>query len=465
VAAAARCGLSRVLCFDMGGTSTDVARCDGEVPWVHEHRVGGARLLAPAVAVETVAAGGGSLCRFDGHRLLVGPESAGARPGPACYGAGGPLCLTDVNLLLGRLHPQRFEIPLWPAAAERACARLEGELAAAGLATPREELLAGLLRIADERMAEAIREISVRQGYDPRAYALLAFGGAGGQHACAVAELLGIDTVVLPPDAGLLSALGLGAARLERVVSRQVLLPLAAAGERLASWLEELMGEARAAVEAQGVPPAAVEVARAVAELRWSGQESVVEVPLVVESLGAGGGRGRARRAHHRAPAAADLGGGGAGLAAAFAARYRELYGYLPAARQPELVALRVAAAGPGALPARRLGTPAGLGAGASRAAAAEAGSGGRRGVGMVRRRAWFGRWRRVPVRERDTLAAGAMLRGPALVVEAHTTCVVTAGWEASVDRSGALLLRRRSPRRAAARPAEGAQRTGGASR
>ena len=227
-------GATRLLTFDMGGTSTDVARYDGDFSYVFEQRVGAARLLAPALAVETVAAGGGSRCWFDGRRVRVGPESGGARPGPACYGAGGPLCLTDVNLLLGRLDPRRFQIPLDVAAAARAFEALRGEVrAATGEDAAAEALLAGFLRIADERMADAIREISVRQGYDPADHSLLAFGGAGPQHACAVAALLGIGRVIVPADAGLLSAVGLGAATIERFAVRQVLLPLTAVAAEL----------------------------------------------------------------------------------------------------------------------------------------------------------------------------------------------------------------------------------------
>ncbi len=195
----------------MGGTSTDVARWDGDFEYLFEHRVGDARLVAPALALETVAAGGGSVCAFDGERLTVGPQSAGAHPGPASYGAGGPLTVTDVNLLLGRLDPERFGIPLDRTAAEAAAA----ELAEAVGLMDREvaqgsthETLAGLLEIADLRMADAIRTISVRRGYDPSRYALVAFGGAGAQHACAVAELLGVQSVVVPEDAGLLSGPG-----------------------------------------------------------------------------------------------------------------------------------------------------------------------------------------------------------------------------------------------------------------
>ena len=397
--AARRSGLARVLGFDMGGTSTDVARWDGALPWVFEHRVGDARLLAPAVAVETVAAGGGSICSFDGRRLRVGPESGGARPGPACYGAGGPLCLTDVNLLLGRIDPSRFEIPLDVAAAERACTELEVRLAAAGEGVPRERLLAGLLRIADERMAEAIREISVRQGYDPAGYALLAFGGAGGQHACAVAELLGIATVAVPPDAGLLSALGLGVARLERVASRQLLRPLDDVGDELPALFAGLTGEATAQVIAQGVRAEDVAVERRLAELRFVGQESTLEVGWE----------------------------DGASLADGFAARYRELFGYLPEARPVEVVALRAAAATqprldepPPAPPRREAPAPA------------------------AQRRVWLGgRWRRVGVYDREALPPGTTLDGPALVLERHSATLVDRGWRLEVDGAAALVLHR----------------------
>ena len=397
--AARRSGCARVLTFDMGGTSTDVARWEGALPWVFEHRVGDARLLAPAVAVETVAAGGGSICSFDGHRLRVGPESGGARPGPACYGAGGPLCLTDVNLLLGRIDPSRFEIPLDVAAAERACAALEMGLAGAGESIARERLLAGLLRIADERMAEAIRQISVRQGYDPAGYALLAFGGAGGQHACAVAELLGMGAVVVPPDAGLLSALGLGVARLERVASRQVLRPLAEIGDELPRSFAELGAEASAAVAAQGATLDEIAVERRLAELRFVGQESVVEV-------------------------AWDE---GSSLADDFAVRYGELFGYLPEARSVEVVAVRAAAAARPVLealppaPARR-----------------------KPPLPAARRRVWLGgRWRRVPVYDRGALPPGSAVAGPGLVLERHSATLVDREWRLSVDGAAALVLRR----------------------
>ena len=227
-------GVDRVIAFDMGGTSTDVARFDGDFEYVFEHRVGPVTLAAPALAIETVAAGGGSICRVEQGRLAVGPQSAGADPGPASYGVGGPLSLTDVNLLLGRLVPDRFPIPIDMEAARVRFDELRVELEmSVSDAGDDEEILEGLLRIADERMAEAIRHISVRKGIDPAGYSLVAFGGAGGQHACRVAELLGIEEVLLPGDAGLLSAKGVGHAVIERFAQREILRPLQEVGRRI----------------------------------------------------------------------------------------------------------------------------------------------------------------------------------------------------------------------------------------
>jgi 5-oxoprolinase (ATP-hydrolysing) len=391
--AARRSGFERVIAFDMGGTSTDVARFDGDYEYLYEHRVGDAHLVAPALAIESVAAGGGSVCAFDGRQLKVGPESGGAYPGPACYGAGGPLTLTDVNLLLGRLEPSRFEIPIHAEAAGEAFAAL-----AAVVAAPSPEaLLAGFLDIADERMADAIRTISLRRGYDPAAYALLAFGGAGGQHACAVAALLGVGTVLVPPDAGLLSAAGLGAAAVERFAQRQVLAPLAEVAPRLAGWLGELAAEAAAAVAAEGVEPGEVEVRRRLVDLRFSGQESSLEV-------------------EYRE---------GIDLGEAFAAAYRALYGYAPEARPVEVAALRAVASAP-APPVETPGPEPGA----------------RAAVAAGHRRAWFaGAWREVPVYDREDLSPGARLDGPALVVERHSTAVVAPGWRGRVDAAGALVL------------------------
>jgi 5-oxoprolinase (ATP-hydrolysing) len=391
-----RSGFGKVVAFDMGGTSTDVARWDGDFEYLFEHRVGDAHLVAPALAIESVAAGGGSLCGFDGVQLKVGPESAGAWPGPACYGAGGPLTLTDVNLILGRLDPGRFEIPLDPGAADRA---LETVRAGMGEEAPdREAVLAGFLEIANERMAEAIRSISLRRGYDPADHALVAFGGAGAQHACALAGLLGIGSVLVPADAGLLSALGLGAAVVERFAHRQVLEPLDRVRERLAGWLVEMGREAAAAVMAEGIAAEEVEVRRRILNLRFAGQEAT----LAVE--------------HEEGRSIED----------AFAATYREIYGYAPEGRAIELESIRVAASS----------RPVTDAAPAPPAGPFEA-------VSAGTRRSWFGTWREVPCFDRSVLRPGASFRGPALVFEAHSATVVEEGWRGAVDGAGNLVLGR----------------------
>ncbi|HWM92085.1 MAG TPA: hydantoinase/oxoprolinase family protein [Thermoanaerobaculia bacterium] len=377
-----RSGFSRIIAFDMGGTSTDVARYDGDFEYLFEHRVGDAHLVAPALAVESVAAGGGSICGFDGAQLHVGPESAGAWPGPACYGAGGPLTLTDVNLLLGRLDPNRFEIPLDAGAAERA---LEG------LGEEREALLEGFLEIANERMAEAIRSISLRRGYDPAEYALVAFGGAGAQHACALAELLGIRHVVVPRDAGLLSALGLGAAVVERFAHRQILEPLAKVEDRLSGWLDELGREAAGAVAAEGIPGV---VRRRIVNFRFMGQDEALPIE-------------------------------GEPFEEAFAAAYREIYGYAPEGRAIEVESIRVVASSA----EEELS-----------AETAEAVATGTAVSGI--RRCWIGgSWSEVAVYDRAQLGPEDLFPGPALVFESHSATMVAGGWQGRVDGAGNLVL------------------------
>ena len=308
------------------------------------------------------------------------------------------------------MAPERFEIPIDLGAAEATLGALLEEMAAAGLeaeAADPERVLAGLLAIADERMAEAIRAISVRRGYDPAVHALVAFGGAGAQHACAVAALLGVSTVLVPPDAPLLSATGLEAARVERFAEDQVLESLE--GVDLPSRLTVLSRQAVAAVEAQEPHAGPVTVRRRLARLRLAGQETSLDLEIP-RSEGADEAR---------------LSGE---LRTAFAERYQEVYGYRPAARDVELESLRVVASTPGnpwtppaeATPVQA-GTPAG------------------------RQRVWVGGWQEVAVYGREDLEPGAFLDGPALVVERHSTTVVHPGWRLSRDGAGTLVLRWRS--------------------
>ena len=208
------------IAFDMGGTSTDVARFDGQFEYQFSQQIGNAHIFSPSLAIETVAAGGGSICFFDGYKLSVGPESAGSTPGPACYGADGPLTITDVNLLLGRLDATQFSIPIFPNKSEL---KLQKLLQLSDNQLSREEILEGFRAIANEKMAETVRKISVSKGYDTTNYALVAFGGAGGLHACGIAKLLNINTILLPKDAGILSAFGISKARIERFVEASIL--------------------------------------------------------------------------------------------------------------------------------------------------------------------------------------------------------------------------------------------------
>ncbi len=259
--AAASVGHQRIITFDMGGTSTDVARIEGgKSGYRFTQNIEGMSLLAPCVAIETVAAGGGSICEWTASGLAVGPRSAGSFPGPACYGKGGPLTITDVNLLLGRFDPLRAPIPLDVAAAE--CA-LDALIAEMGGDLSREELLHRLLDLAVEHMADAIRRISVSEGYDPTEYALLAFGGAGPQHACAVASKLGMRTILVPKHAGILSAVGLHGAVPETISERQVLRALDEVVGSVHQWIQEMAGEGQRTC---------------VAELRLRGQDVPIQI-------------------------------------------------------------------------------------------------------------------------------------------------------------------------------------------
>lgn len=399
-----RAGTDQVLALDMGGTSTDVARCDEGPEIVEEHQVGTTRLRSPALAIETVAAGGGSICQAGADGLQVGPASAGAEPGPACYGAGGPLTLTDVNLLLGRIDPARFEIPLDRTAAR---ARAEEELGSAralpGPSPSLEELLEGFLKLANDRMADAVRRISVRKGYDPAEYALVAFGGAGPQHACELADRLGIRRVLVPADAGVLSAVGLGHAVVERFAVREVLKPSTElAGDLLGDLLDELTREARLGVVEEGVPETQVEVSARTAHLRYRGQESTlpISLPGSVDELGLQA----VLEDFHRA--------------------YEAVFGHRIQGREVEVESVRVTAA------ARR-----------------ETGSALPRPQPISApeapcERSWFeGRWQKVSVWDAEALEAGMTLGGPGLVRGSHTSVVLPPGWDGLVLADGTLDL------------------------
>ena len=403
VATGRAAGFSRLIGFDMGGTSTDVSLYDGAYPRRTELVVGGVHLALPALDVHTVAAGGGSVLRFADGRLAVGPDSSGAVPGPASYGRGGPLSLTDCHVLLGRLVPSRLPSAFGPGGdapldvgvvRERFAALAAAIGAATGSTTAAEAVAEGFLTVAVDTMANAIKHVSLQNGQDPAHFALACFGGAGPQLACRVAEALDIATIVIHPLAGVLSAVGIGLAEPRSVRRGTLGAPLDAAGVAAAATLAaELAAQARA-----GLGGTAEAGRRTLAEIRSA--DSEVALPVELE-----------------APAA---------MAAAFVAEHARRFGFRPAEGNAFVIAaVSVELIGHG--------TIAELGATAPVAAS--------RGP-AERTRAWFdGALRDVPIVERAALAAGARLDGPAIVFEATSTTVVEPGWSAEHRAGGELVL------------------------
>lgn len=391
----------RAIGFDMGGTSTDICRWEGQFEYEHETEKAGVRLVAPMLSIETVAAGGGSICGFDGYRLTVGPESAGADPGPACYGAGGPLTVTDMNVLLGRVIPERFPFPLdLDALHQRVTERLEEIRRANGTVYTPEELAGGYLRIANLHMAAAIRRISVAKGYDPRQYALVAFGGAGAQHATAIAEALGMTRIIIHPMAGIMSAWGMESATICRFADRGLVMELD--GETRASleniyteMTDNLAGE----LAREGVTGAQLAQPTRLADMRYKGQGTSITVTE---------------------PEDGDL-------RAAFEKLHKQLYGYTFPRRTVEVVSLRV-----------ELGerTP----------DANSIADDGRTNVVTPAQSAMvtFGdKQRRTAIIDRSEMKPGDVIPGPALVTEDTSVTVVEPGWQVRRSSRGDLELDR----------------------
>ncbi len=394
---ARRAGFAKTITFDMGGTSTDVSRFDGQFELQHETVRAGVRIASPILAIETVAAGGGSVCSFDGQRFLVGPESAGSHPGPACYGRGGPLTVTDANVLLGRVPVRHFPFRRDAEAVRVGFEALADAVRdATGRAMGLHEIADGFVRIANESMAAAVRRITIERGVDPSAYALTSFGGAGGQHACAVARLLGIETVVVPGRAGVLSAYGIAIADVKRFVERAVHSEY---GPRLAGELEDFFSEMEregfALLEAEGIPSSRVLCDRWI-DARYAGEGGVLTVP------------------------AADF-------AVAFERLHRQRFGYIHDDRAIEVVSLRVEAVG---------------------------GSEDREAFRVCHNTdtlstpsdemadVWFdGRPRACRILDIGALRCGELIDGPAVIAHATSTTVIDPGWSAEVGEAGDLLL------------------------
>jgi 5-oxoprolinase (ATP-hydrolysing) len=409
-AIAREAGFDHVIGFDMGGTSTDVSHYAGRYERDSETRVAGARVRTPMMRIETVAAGGGSICHFDGARFLVGPRSAGAVPGPACYRRGGPLAVTDCNLLLGKLRPQHFPHVFGPAgneplslhaAQQRMDEVLDSVRAATGRTLSRQEAAEGFLEIAVANMANAIRTVSLRRGHDVTRAALVTFGGAGGQHACKVADALGVGTVLCHPLASVLSAYGMGLADRRMLHERTLGLPLEAHSmAAIEEAVADLGAQARGDLVAQGVGAASIEIEATLA-LRPKGSDNAIEVRV------------------------GDL----PAMRAAFREGWRHRFGF---GAGDGLVAetLRVEAV-----------SGAQGGGGTTLALPDESAPPAER-VTLWTNAAQH----EVPLYLREDLAEGFTAPGPLLVVDDVSTTVVEPGWQVRVDGFGNLVLTRFSP-------------------
>lgn len=391
-------GFERAIGFDMGGTSTDVARFEGRYELQYETEKAGVRVVAPMMAIETVAAGGGSICSFDGVKLVVGPDSAGAAPGPACYGRGGPLAVTDLNFYLGKILPEHFPFPLSRGSVHQRLVALADEIRqATGADYDPLTLCDGFLRVANSNMVKAIQSISVAKGCDPRDYVLVAFGGAAGQHACAVARELGMKRVLNHPDAGILSAYGIGLADVVRHRAQGVYSGYSEqAVSQLRGLFDELAEQARREVLAEGIAAERIEVHRLL-DVRYRGLDAFLTIAEPVEGT----------------------------YAMAYEAEHEKLYGYRHRGRELEIVAARVEVVG------HTVDVTAAGANVAPRDAVAE------RTVATF----FDAREHQTAVYDRRKLRPGDRIAGPAVVFEAVATTVIDPGWRAEVLARGELLL------------------------
>ncbi len=411
VQTAAMSGYHKVIGFDMGGTSTDVAHFNGEYERSFDTLVAGVRMRAPMMHIHTVAAGGGSILHFDGSRYRVGPDSAGANPGPACYLRGGPLTVTDCNVMLGKIQPQHFpqvfgpnaDQPLDTAIVREKFTQLAAEIAQA-TGTPKptpEEVAEGFLRIAVNNMANAIKQISVQRGYDVTEYTLNCFGGAGGQHACLVADALGMKRVFLHPFAGVLSAYGMGLADVRAMREIQVEKPFAEdAAKQVDLAAVALVEEARAEVLEQGVAQDQLEV-RIRALLRYQATDTSLEVDA----------------------------GSQADMLTAFEQAHRQQFGFIVPDRPLVIEAVSVEAIGATEVvtdPENALADPHGVPPAVDEVLLSS-----------------LGVTTKVPLYRRDDLKPGHQVKGPAVITESIGTVVVEDGWLAELNSRSHLVMSR----------------------
>jgi 5-oxoprolinase (ATP-hydrolysing) len=390
---AAQAGFDKVIGFDMGGTSTDVSHFAGSYERTNETMVAGVRVRAPMLEIHTVAAGGGSICHFDGARFRVGPDSAGAVPGPACYRRGGPLTITDCNVVLGKIRPERFPHLFGPSGgqpidADASFALCAGIAEQTGLSP--QAVAEGFVRIAVENMANAIKRISIARGHDVTRYTLACFGGAGGQHACLVADALGMSRVMIHPLAGVLSAYGMGLADMTELRQRTF---GGALGENFDALLGELAAEAEASLRAQGIF-GQIELHRRAA-LRYEGSDSALEVAVA------------------NAPAMREE----------FETLHRSRFGFSAEGTTiiVETVIVEAVASQP-----QSVFVPSEVARQSARPSTSD------------------------EIIDRRELSPGDRVSGPALIVDPSATTMVEPGWSAEVDSLGNLILTRSLPREAA---------------
>jgi 5-oxoprolinase (ATP-hydrolysing) len=407
-------GFDRVIGFDMGGTSTDVSHYAGEYDRQYETEVGGVRIRAPMLSIHSVAAGGGSVLHFDNGRYQVGPDSAGANPGPACYRRGGPLTVTDANVMLGRIQPEHFPHVFGPGGdqpldAQTTAERFAAMAAAIGDGRSPEEVAAGFLEIAVANMANAIKKISLQRGYDITEYALATFGGAGGQHACAVADALGMTRILIHPMAGVLSAYGMGLADVIAMRESAMEIPLS---DDVLPDLRETLGrleaDAREELAGQGVPAVRIAAVHRV-HLRYDGTDTALLVPA--------GPAGVMRKT--------------------FEEVYRQRFSFLMPDKPITVEAVSVEVVGASEPAAEQAGP-------AERSGAGPAGG---KASGTAEARMFTGGgWTAAQLYRREDLTAGQVDTGPSIIVEANATTVVDPGWHAALNDLGHLVLTRPSP-------------------
>jgi len=400
-------GFDRLIGFDMGGTSTDVSHYAGELERTYESEVAGVRVRAPMIHIHTVAAGGGSILHFDGSRMRVGPDSAGADPGPAAYGNDGPLTITDCNVVLGKLRPEFFPSVFGPngdqpldaiVVGERFSAMVDEISAATGQEANVGEVAEGFLAIAVDNMANAIKKISVQRGYDVTSYTLVCFGGAGGQHACLVADRLGIERVHIHPHAGVLSALGIGLADVRHVNESAVEAELTVESlEELGPRWSSLESAGRAVIAEQGVADARVSVVCRLA-LRYAGSDTALMV---------------------------DAGALG-DVVAGFEGVHRSRFGFTSPEKALIIEAMQMETIG---------ASDAILDVVAPPSDATE--------TRAIYATMMAGQEHATPFIERATLAVDEVVRGPAVLIEATATTVVEPGWAATATSNGDLVLER----------------------